>query len=224
MDESVPHGLVLDEARREVRIDSRPIAATPAEFALLGALMRAPGVAVASRELLSAMWGRPWLGRTAPLHLHVSRLRSKLGESGASPRHIVAVRGFGYRLEPDPDGLAPAGGQDWVELAHDADLILRSVAPHAPFLGWEPDDVIGTQFSLLGVDAVTTRSLIDQNLAMGVRASRLRAEVAAADGSRLDAEITGEFLVDARGAFAGMRGQFRVVGAAPYATASSTLS
>lgn len=209
----MPRGLVRDDARHEIRLNAKVIAATPAEFALLGALMRRPGVAVASRQLLSAMWGRPWVGSTSALHLHISRLRSKLGESGASPRHIVAVRGFGYRLEPDPDGLEPAGARDWVELVHDGDLILRSVSPHAPFLGWEPDDIIGTPFSLLGVDSVTTRSLIDRDLGMGVRASLLRAKVAAADGSRVDAEITGEFLVDARGAFAGMRGRFRLVGA-----------
>jgi DNA-binding response OmpR family regulator len=30
----------------------------------------------------------------------VSRLRRKLGESAAHPRHIVTIRGFGYRFEP----------------------------------------------------------------------------------------------------------------------------
>jgi len=32
--------------------------------------------------------------------VHVGKLRKKLGESAASPRHIRTLRGVGYRFEP----------------------------------------------------------------------------------------------------------------------------
>lgn len=96
-------GLVVDANARAAYIGGRDIGLTPSEFALLAHLADQPGIAIADKDLLAAMWGAPWHGETTPLQVHVSRLRRKLGESGSRPRYVRTVRGLGYRFDPSPD-------------------------------------------------------------------------------------------------------------------------
>lgn len=152
-------GLVIDEIARVVTVNGAPIALTPSEYALLSALAARPRRAMAPRELLEAMWGVRWEVETTPLQVHVSRLRSTLGESAATPRHIITVYGFGYRFEPEPDVLTTAEvGQDQLATRHAADgapgLVYALFSPdriclwigqHVErLLGWQPEDITGT--------------------------------------------------------------------------------
>jgi len=197
----VPKGLVLDEGRREVRLDGGVVDLTASEFALLAALISKPGVAVSSHDLLSAMWDIEWRIDVSTLHVHISRLRSKLGESGKAPRYIRSVRGFGYRFEPE----APTSS---VVLEFDADLVLRSVAPPDPFLGWDPQAIVGTQFSPAGVSADLAREVVRARVAAGSLSSVIRVDVLAADGTRVPTRVTTQIAVDDEGRFAGITGMF----------------
>ena len=42
------------------------------------------------------------MGDTKTLDVHIKRLRSKVESDNAQPRHIVTIRGLGYRFERDP--------------------------------------------------------------------------------------------------------------------------
>lgn len=90
--------LVVDPARREARLGSRPIGLSRKEFDLLHALARRGGRVASRRELLAEVWGQPLGGPDKTLDVHVSWLRRKLGESGAEPRYLRTVRGVGVRL------------------------------------------------------------------------------------------------------------------------------
>lgn len=154
-----PGGLVLDEVRREVRLDGALIALPQSGYLLLAALMRRPGAAMSSRELLKAMWGVEWHADTSLLQVHVSRLRGRLGESAAAPRYVVTVPGFGYRFEPDPD-QSPASprsprvgeGESDPELVDGSVSVLTSLDRTiqwvsdnvSDLLGWRPEDLVGT--------------------------------------------------------------------------------
>jgi two-component system, OmpR family, response regulator AdeR len=73
---------------------------TPTEFALLERMARTPRRAFARSELLeSGNPDRNALDRVVDSHM--SHLRRKLVDAGAT-QCIVAVRGLGYRLQPDP--------------------------------------------------------------------------------------------------------------------------
>jgi len=206
----MPEDLVMDEDRHEVRLRGRPLDLSTSEYALLATLMRRPGAAVSASDLLTVLRGPAWVDDHEVLQVQVSRLRRKLGESAGNPRYIVTVRGFGYRYEPSPSKPADAFHRSrQVVLAFDADLVLRGVSPHEPFLGWEPEEILGTRFSPCGLDHERARNLIDARLDSGARQSRARADMVGRDGSRVPSEISTSLQVDAQGAFMGIMGTFR---------------
>lgn len=99
--------LVIDYAARTVHKDGRPVDLTPTEYALLALLSKSPNVVMPSQELLSALWDTHWIGDDSALDVHVSRLRRKIGESGARPRYIRTIRGLGLKFDPDPSPQQP---------------------------------------------------------------------------------------------------------------------
>jgi two-component system response regulator CpxR len=90
-------GLELNRAARTVTQDGKKIDLTDVEFALLEALMRAPGKVVAREEISESVLGRKFHPFDRSLDMHVSRLRRKLGEQGGEER-VKTIRGVGYQL------------------------------------------------------------------------------------------------------------------------------
>jgi two-component system KDP operon response regulator KdpE len=93
--------LVLDVARRAVRVGETPIELTPREYELLKVLMGQPGRLVTRGTLLRAVWGRQYVEEDHYLHVYVSRLRRKLAAAdptGAMHDLITAEPGIGYRI------------------------------------------------------------------------------------------------------------------------------
>ena len=72
------------------------------EFDLLWHLATRRGEVVSKRELLAAVWRQPYGGPEKTIDVHLSWLRTKLGESARSPRYLRSVRGVGVMLV-DPD-------------------------------------------------------------------------------------------------------------------------
>ncbi|HET9956744.1 MAG TPA: response regulator transcription factor [Polyangiaceae bacterium] len=91
--------LRLDLEAHEVRVADEPVELTPAEFGILAALARKPGVVRTRAWLTERALGPDSEVTTRALDAHVSRLRKKLG---ASVR-IETVWGIGYRLADDGD-------------------------------------------------------------------------------------------------------------------------
>jgi two-component system phosphate regulon response regulator PhoB len=89
-------GLHIDPWTREVELDGEPVPLTAREFDLLAFLAGHPRRVFTRAQLLEQVWAssRGWQSE-ATVTEHVHRLRHKLGR-----RHLVTVRGVGYRLEP----------------------------------------------------------------------------------------------------------------------------
>lgn len=107
--------LVIDVAAWEVLLRGEPVDLTKTEFQLLVALASRPRRVLTNEDLTELLWGEGWYGDDGNIAVHISKLRSKLGESGIHQRHIRTVRGVGYRFEPEPDtvaGLAVTSGED----------------------------------------------------------------------------------------------------------------
>jgi DNA-binding response OmpR family regulator len=72
---------------------------TKTEFRLLCELAQNPGRVFSRESLLDKVWGYDYFGDGRLVDVHVRRLRTKVEADPANPRHVVTVRGLGYRLQ-----------------------------------------------------------------------------------------------------------------------------
>lgn len=90
---------VLDRRLGEIRMDERPLNLSPREEDLLRVLMESGGAVVSREDIMSSVWGPDYVGEAKTLDVHVRWLRLKIEEDAANPRHVLTVRGKGYRFE-----------------------------------------------------------------------------------------------------------------------------
>ncbi|MBB2941423.1 DNA-binding response OmpR family regulator [Actinoplanes lutulentus] len=83
----------------EVRLNGTPVPVTRTEFRLLCELAAHPGLVLSRQQLLQRVWGYEF-GDERVVDVHVGRLRHKIELDNAKPRHLVTVRGLGYKLQP----------------------------------------------------------------------------------------------------------------------------
>ncbi len=82
----------------EVLRRGRPVALTRTEFRLLCELAEHAGLVLSRQQLLERVWEYDY-GDERLVDVHVRRLRAKIEDSPGSPRHLVTVRGLGYKLQ-----------------------------------------------------------------------------------------------------------------------------
>jgi two-component system response regulator MtrA len=89
----------VDGTARQVRVAGRPIKLGPLEFQLLEYMVRNAGVALSRDQILTAVYGYTADISTERVDVLFRRLRSKLGEGPEQGDQLVAVPGYGYRLD-----------------------------------------------------------------------------------------------------------------------------
>ena len=92
--------VTVDLRRREARLKDELLTLTQTEFRLLAALCRRPGEAVSCQQLTLEVWGAHYDPRGSALRRFIWLLRQKIEEDPHHPKHILNVRGYGYRFEP----------------------------------------------------------------------------------------------------------------------------
>jgi DNA-binding response OmpR family regulator len=95
-------GLVLDLERRVARWAGRLLDLTKTELDLLAVLVAARGRVLTREHLVERVWGHGHALTERTVDTHVKALRRKLGEAGASPSFIEAVRGVGFKVGEAP--------------------------------------------------------------------------------------------------------------------------
>ncbi|MER5454685.1 response regulator transcription factor [Micromonospora sp. NPDC002389] len=102
VEESVPvlafGELEVSPEAGEVRRSGTPVAVTRTEFRLLCELAEHAGRVLSRQQLLSRVWGYD-TGDERLVDVHVGRLRQKIELDPANPRHLVTLRGLGYKLQ-----------------------------------------------------------------------------------------------------------------------------
>ncbi len=106
---ATPADALPDEiAFGNVRIDTRALRGTrgkskfeltPRELKVIAVLHRERGNAVSRDQILNEVWGIEYYGTTRTLDQLIVKLRQKLEDEPAEPKHIVTVHSLGYRLE-----------------------------------------------------------------------------------------------------------------------------
>jgi two-component system response regulator RegX3 len=89
----------LDAGRREVTVHDMPVELSRKEFDLLSLLMSHSGQVVTRDGCIDRLWWDQELTDTRTLDTHIKRLRRKIEPDPANPRHLVTVRGVGFRFE-----------------------------------------------------------------------------------------------------------------------------
>lgn len=88
----------IDVDAREVRRGEERVELTATEFDVLLCLIRAEGKVLSREQIQTRVWGPSHHGTPRTIDNFILQLRSKLEGDAQNPRHILTVRGVGYRF------------------------------------------------------------------------------------------------------------------------------
>lgn len=89
----------VDIARHKASKGATMLELTPKEFDLLAFLATNRGFVFSRDQLLEKVWGYDFAGDTRTVDVHIRWLRQKIEADPSNPKHLVTVRGTGYKLE-----------------------------------------------------------------------------------------------------------------------------
>jgi two-component system response regulator RegX3 len=89
----------MDVERHVVSVSGAQVSMPLKEFDLLELLLRNAGRVLTRGQLIDRVWGSDYVGDTKTLDVHVKRLRAKIEPDPGNPKHLVTVRGLGYKFE-----------------------------------------------------------------------------------------------------------------------------
>ena len=91
-------GVTLNLADRTAEIDGNPVELPAKEFDLLQLLMENQGKALKKEYLFNTVWGSDSNSELQTLHVHINRLRQKLGDDPKNAKRLITVWGVGYKF------------------------------------------------------------------------------------------------------------------------------
>jgi len=91
--------LEIDFARHKVSRAGSAIDLSPKEFDLLAFLVKNREQVFRRDQLLEKVWGYDYAGDTRTVDVHIRWLRQKIESDPANPKHLLTVRGIGYKFE-----------------------------------------------------------------------------------------------------------------------------
>jgi two-component system response regulator RegX3 len=89
----------MDVDRHRVTVSGEPVQLPLKEFELLELLLRNAGRVLTRQQIIDRVWGADYVGDTKTLDVHVKRLRAKVEPQPKNPKHLLTVRGLGYKFE-----------------------------------------------------------------------------------------------------------------------------
>ena len=96
-------GRTIDLEHLEIRSEGNTVHLTLMEAELLRYLLDRPGKIIPRKELLENVWRVHEDTDTRAIDNFIVRLRRYLEPNPSAPRHLLTVRGVGYRFIPNPD-------------------------------------------------------------------------------------------------------------------------
>jgi two-component system, OmpR family, response regulator RegX3 len=89
----------MDIERHLVTVNGEKVQMPLKEFELLELLMENVNRVLTRGQIIDRVWGSNYFGDTKTLDVHVKRIRSKIEDDPSRPRHLLTVRGLGYKFE-----------------------------------------------------------------------------------------------------------------------------
>ncbi|MCI8609271.1 MAG: response regulator transcription factor [Firmicutes bacterium] len=98
-DEVAVGSFTLDIEGNTIRKKGKALSLTPIEYKLFSKLLKSPGKIFTKVQLYESVCGEYFEGDDNTVMVHISRLRDKVEDDPKRPKHIVTVRGVGYKFE-----------------------------------------------------------------------------------------------------------------------------
>ena len=93
----------VDFGRCQAWRRGKELALTAMELKLLGAFLRRPSLVLSLDEVIGQAWGPDVFLSDQVVYTHINNLRKKIEADPSNPRHLITVRGMGYRFDPAPN-------------------------------------------------------------------------------------------------------------------------
>ena len=90
--------LEVDLVHRRVMLGGEEVHLTPIEYRLLATLIKYAGKVVTQRQLLTEVWGPPYVEQAHYVRVYMAQLRRKLEADPTRPKYLLTEQGVGYRL------------------------------------------------------------------------------------------------------------------------------
>jgi len=97
--------LRIDTGMRRLTRGDRVIDVSAREFDILRLLAEAAGRVVERQQLFASVWGPSFFGDERALDVYIRMIRKKIEPDPSSPMYLHTVRGVGYRLAEEPNGV-----------------------------------------------------------------------------------------------------------------------
>ena len=97
------HGRTIDFGKLELRVNGNTIHLPLMEAELLRHLIRNNDRIVSRKSILEEVWGQHEDTDTRAIDNFIVRLRRYIEDDPAKPRHLLTVRGVGYRFVAEPE-------------------------------------------------------------------------------------------------------------------------
>lgn len=97
-EEITADGVTLNLSDRTAVIDGSPVDLPAKEFDLLALLIENQGKALRKEYLFNTVWGSDSDSELQTLHVHINRLRQKLGDDPKNAKRLLTVWGVGYKF------------------------------------------------------------------------------------------------------------------------------
>jgi two-component system OmpR family response regulator len=91
--------ITIDLNRHRINVKGQQLELTAKEYDLLVFLAKNESYVFSREQLLERVWGYDFAGDTRTVDVHIRWLRQKIETDPANPKHLLTVRGTGYKLE-----------------------------------------------------------------------------------------------------------------------------
>lgn len=88
----------IDFKKYEMKKKGKPVYLTTLEFSLIGFLIKHKDQVLERSVILDGVWGDDVYVLSKTVDTHIGHLRKKIEDDPANPRHIIGVRGVGYKF------------------------------------------------------------------------------------------------------------------------------
>ena len=91
-------GLVLDDTRKQVRIDEREVALTALEYNILKLLISNLDQVFSSEQIYESVWDEPAFHVSKTVSVHIRHIREKIEINPKEPQYLKVIYGLGYKV------------------------------------------------------------------------------------------------------------------------------